>query len=280
HICAFALFAGLTAWIMGPQFSAAPSQDIWALMWLLVGGVTIVLWSIGLLPWRNWVLIVRAEWVSIGCATIVGSVAWAAGSLAQDLWYPLGVYTLRVVLWLFGLFNVKTISNMTKLTIGSHGFEVSVLPGCSGYEGIGFVLVFLSVYLWHFRDKLRFPHALAILPLGAGSIWMLNAVRIAVLILIGSSGWPNIALGGFHSQAGWLSFNAVGLGLVMITTRVPYLQTAQQTKSSLIENVDPTTAYLAPFLLITAVAMVTGAFSAGFEWLYPFRVIAAGIALW
>jgi len=43
---------------------------------------------------------------------------------------------------------------------------------------------------------------------------------------------------------------------------------------------DPTTAYLMPFLAITATAMLTSALSAGFEWLYPIRVVAAGVALW
>jgi len=41
-----------------------------------------------------------------------------------------------------------------------------------------------------------------------------------------------------------------------------------------------TTAYLMPFLAITATAMLTSALSAGFEWLYPIRVVAAGVALW
>jgi membrane protease YdiL (CAAX protease family) len=43
---------------------------------------------------------------------------------------------------------------------------------------------------------------------------------------------------------------------------------------------DPTTAYLAPFVAITATAMLTGALSAGFDWLYPVRVITTGAVLW
>jgi len=43
---------------------------------------------------------------------------------------------------------------------------------------------------------------------------------------------------------------------------------------------DPTAAYLAPFAAITATAMMTGAFSAGFDWLYPLRVFVAIAVLW
>ena len=79
---------------------------------------------------------------------------------------------------------------------------------------MGLILTFLGIYLYLFRKELRFPGALVLLPLGAVVIWMLNAVRIVALIAIGTSGWREIALGGFHSQAGWLLFNAVGLTFV------------------------------------------------------------------
>ncbi len=39
-------------------------------------------------------------------------------------------------------------------------------------------------------------------------------------------------------------------------------------------------AYLAPLILLTATAMITGAFSSGFDLLYPARILVAGIALW
>jgi CAAX prenyl protease-like protein len=43
---------------------------------------------------------------------------------------------------------------------------------------------------------------------------------------------------------------------------------------------DPTTAYLAPFVAILATAMITGALSAGFDWLYPLRVFVVAFVLW
>ena len=54
------------------------------------------------------------------------------------------------------------------------------------------------------------------MPLGTVAIWLANVVRITALIAIGTWFSADIAAGGFHSQAGWIAFNAVGLGLVLL----------------------------------------------------------------
>jgi CAAX prenyl protease-like protein len=106
---------------------------------------------------------------------------------------------------------------------------------------------------------------------------LLNAVRITALILIGNAGAEQIAVGGFHSQAGWIAFNAVALGFSVIARRLPWFTTLKRTEVSA-EN--PTATYLLPFLSILAAGMIAAAASAGFEWLYPLRFVAAGGVLW
>ena len=44
-------------------------------------------------------------------------------------------------------------------------------------------------YLWLFRHRLRFPHALVLRPVGTAIIWLANAVRIAAPVAIGPAGW-------------------------------------------------------------------------------------------
>jgi len=83
-----------------------------------------------------------------------------------------------------------------------------------------------------FRKDRRFPKALLLLPVGAIAIWILNVFRIAALVMIGASGWLEVAKGGFHSQAGWLSFNAVSLGLVAITMRGGYFMKSRDAAPS------------------------------------------------
>ena len=103
--------------------------------------------------------------------------------------------------------------------MGTGAFHVEVAPECSGYEGIGLIWVFLSAYLWFFRRTLRFPQALWLLPVGTVVIWLANVARIVALVAVGAWVSPAVALGGFHSQAGWLAFNAVALGLVAVSRR-------------------------------------------------------------
>ena len=112
-------------------------------------------------------------------------------------------------------------------------------------------------------------------------MYLLNAVRIAALVLIGNAGAREIALGGFHSQAGWIAFNLVALGFSIAARRTPYF-TVKQAEAvpdhRMGEN--PTAAYLVPFLTILGAGMLSGALSANFEWLYPLRFFAAAGALW
>ena len=137
--------------------------------------------------------------------------------------------------------------------LGTRGFSVNIAPTCSGLEGVGLLLAFLGIYLWVFRRELRFPAALVLLPIGAVSIWLLNALRIVLLIVIGSSGWREIALGGFHSQAGWLTFNFVALGFVALVNRTGwFMKSRQEDRPSPAD--DSTAAYLAPFVVVLATA--------------------------
>ena len=69
---------------------------------------------------------------------------------------------------------------------GTEKFQVLILAGCSGYEGIIIEISLLTFYIINIRDSLRLPNALLILPLAGMAMFCLNAMRIAVLILIGT----------------------------------------------------------------------------------------------
>src|SRR5262249_45612215 len=152
--------------------------------------------------------------------------------------------------------------------VGTPAFQVRMAPECCGYEGIGLIWIFLGAYLWLYRRHLRFPRALLLLPAGAALIWLANAVRITALIALGTWASPAVARGGFHSQAGWLAFNAVGLGLVAVSHRVGFWARPGARPAA---GADATAAYLMPFLALVLVGMLAKAFSEAPERLYPFR---------
>jgi len=280
HLLAVALFARVTAIVMNRGFPSAPHQGRWALGWLLAGALTLVLWALTMWSRSVWLEAAQETRRGLLWGSVAGTAAWGTGFFTEEFWRPLAGYTFTVVRWMVGLIYAETFADPGRLEVGTPTFSVGITPQCSGYEGIGLIVAFLGAYLWLSRKTLRFPNALILLPIGAAAVWILNSVRIATLIVIGTSGWPQVALGGFHSQAGWLAFNAVGLGLVAITIRGRYFATTTMPDDAVTSGHDPTPAYLGPFLAIVAASMITGAMSAGFDWLYPVRVIAAAAVLW
>jgi exosortase E/protease (VPEID-CTERM system) len=142
---------------------------------------------------------------------------------------------------------------------------------------MGLITAYLGGYLILFRRDLRFPHALFLIPLGLAAIWVVNVGRIAVLILIGDRVSPTLAIGGFHSQAGWLGFNLVALTLVFFVHHSSFCRKVPNAH----ERVPSSTgAYLSPLLAAVTVKMLSEAFVTNPAVLYPARVLVAGLLLW
>lgn len=156
----------------------------------------------------------------------------------------------------------------------------STSPSCSGYEGFGLVAAVIGCYLWLGRHALRFPAALLLLPIALIASWVLNVLRIAALIAVGAEGWPVIAVGGFHTKAGWLAFNAVALGVILLSRSTSvFVRKSSEPPAGRRSN--PAAPLLVPFLAVVAVAMVAGAASTGgVDRLYAVRVAVAGLVLW
>ncbi|MBX9578867.1 MAG: exosortase E/protease, VPEID-CTERM system [Gemmataceae bacterium] len=163
--------------------------------------------------------------------------------------------------------------------LGTGAFVVRIAPQCSGYEGMGLVLAFVGGYLWVNRYSLRLPHALLLLPLGVGLAWAANTARIVALVLIGTWGSREVALGGFHSHAGWLAFTGIALGVGAAAQGCGLFRRPAAAPTTPAAG-PPTAAYLLPFLALVAAAMLSAAFTAGFDRWYPARVAVAGGLLW
>ncbi len=118
-----------------------------------------------------------------------------------------------------------------------------------------------------------------LLPLGAAAAVAANGVRVALLVLVGASGRPELAFGGFHSKLGWLLFVGIALASVAAAERLPLLRRAgaRGPEPALPEGAG---AFLAPFLAMLATALVTSAWAAGpLDRAYGARVVAGGLAL-
>jgi exosortase E/protease (VPEID-CTERM system) len=279
YVAELALFIGfvpLTAVVFEGQFEVANGALWHSLWWLLVLAIIGASCCV-VLPPQAWLTLIQRQWFLILGAVSIGGLAWGAGQATDELWIPLGKSTLWLVSEFLNLLTADVVLGPGEFVIGTSRFSVEIAAACSGYEGIGLASIFVGTYLWWRRTDLRWPNAWLLLPMAIGLIWLCNGLRLAGLILIGSWGWREIALGGFHSQAGWLAFNAVALGLVVASQHSRFFSVNVFREPSA-RSASTTGAYLMPLLALVATLMVTSAMSSGFDWLYPLRVVAvAGV---
>jgi exosortase E/protease (VPEID-CTERM system) len=279
HFVAFSIFVYVTArlFIVAPEVVQHPSP--WLMVWTISGASTLLLWCFALAPvhcWRH--LLQQTSW-GLLWASLFGVGAWASGQLMYAFWSSLTAVTFWCVRHLLGLLYADIVYQTAQNVLGTPTFRVAIAPTCAGYEGIGLITLLLILYLYLFRDNLRFPQAFLLLPIGALGIWMANVVRLTTLIAIGTSVSRAVAVGGFHSQAGWIAFLLVGLGIITVTHRRQWF--ALPTTASLTtEGPSWVAAMLVPLLALLATSLVTSAVSSGFDWLYPLRVVVTSAALW
>jgi exosortase E/protease (VPEID-CTERM system) len=242
--------------------------------------VTLIALLLAAAPRRHWLNLARAEWRALTAGVAAGILAWSGGLVAQGTWDQLTGLTLWAVERLLTALSSSVYIDQAAAQIGLGSFIVEIDRSCSGYEGVALVLVFVTIYLWLFRTKLRFPWAFLLLPIGVIAIWVANVLRIATLIIIGAAISPDIALGGFHSQAGWIGFIVVALGLIAIAHR-HLLATPSGGQSAVgVGQSNLVLALIAPLMAQLACSMLISAFSVGFAWLYPLGVIATAAVLW
>ena len=250
---------------------------------LLATGASLALLAAPPSAWRR---LLTAAPTEIALALAVGCVAVGAGRAAQESWHSLSSATLWLSHWFLNLYEPTTSLDSEQRIIAVGNFAVQVWDSCSGYEGLALVATVLPIYFWAFRRHLRFPHVLLLLPIGMAAIWTLNALRIAVLVSIGSHVSPEIALQGFHSQAGWIGFLIVMLTIVAASRRIAFFSALPvhnsrcPTKPVPMSGAQSSLEFLAPFIALVAASILASAFAPHDQWLYAVKVAAVGATLW
>ncbi|MEQ8484076.1 MAG: exosortase E/protease, VPEID-CTERM system [Pseudomonadales bacterium] len=279
HLAAAAAFFAATAVVFSvPSVLTAAQYPMGVTVWLLTGMALATTWAHALAPWSFWCVLVRAEWPTLAMGLLAGAVASLFAASSQSLWDPLAYAALRLSHATLALVYDDVYLDLDTLALGVKDFVVLVGAPCSGYEGIGLISVFTALYLFMFRREFRFPRALLLLPAGIVVIWLFNVLRIVVLIMLGAEMSPEIALGGFHSQAGWVSFLLVSLGLLLVMHRTGFAAAAAEPTKRIPVRQSLPAATLAPLLALLAVALATGLVSADIDLLYGLRVLA-GVAV-
>lgn len=256
------------------------------LLW--VPGMALLL--TGLLGWlapvARWRVFLREAGPTLSVVVVAGALAPALAARLQPIWRIelIADATFSAVTGMIRVLGYDVIADPVRKHIGSQDFLIAVAPACSGLEGIALVTIFVSLYLWLFRQDLRFPRALLLYPMGIAASALLNVVRIAALLIIGLEGHPQLAVGGFHSHAGWVMFTLVALGIIAVAQKLPWLhrQSAQPVASRPLPPLrqDPVAARILPFAIFMLTAVVAPAISQNPAMFYPIRVLLLGAVIW
>lgn len=262
--------------------------------------IAIALVALACVPLSAWMEALRRTNLSWVYAILAGALAWFVRYPARSLWSAsaslpgrmLQGVTFHSVHAVLRLFQHNVVVDPANFTLGTPQFTVIIAEACSGVEGLGLVLVFTIIWLWYYRSESRFPQAILLIPCALIAVWCLNILRIVALICIGSAGAEDVAMVGFHSQAGWIAFTAVAFAFSMATRRLSWVRRYASMPTSspdlptlsapTVESAESpaTAAYLVPFLAILGATFVSKAVSGYFEWLYPLRFLAAALPIW
>ncbi len=232
--------------------------------------------------------VIRAEWMSIAGGVLLAILGRYLGnivikSLENISWDgQMSRMTLEAVSTLLRIQFPNIQVDAPNLIIKVDGFAVRVMSGCSGIEGILLVTSFLSIYMFVFRRELKMSRAIWLIPLSVICSWLLNVVRIAVLVALGVAFSPEVAMKGFHSHAGWIFFLVLAAIFSLTLRSKFFLRLASAEKSEVAISraiLDRITAFYIPLLTLLAATLISSALSPEFQWLYPLRVVATGIAL-
>lgn len=264
-----------------------PSFICWSVgMTMMLVGLALVL-----APVQRWSAFLRGNWTSLLPVVAVGAIAPSFATIIRPLWHldTITDVTFDAVTRAIRLLGYEVEASAEHKVIGAGDFYINVAPQCSGVEGFALVTLFVALYLGLFRQELRFPRALLLFPIGLAASAFFNVVRIAVLLAIGLEGNPELAVGGFHSHAGWLMFTLVALGIIALASAVPALQ-----KHPVSDKTDPnkaklaapapffqdqTVAFILPFAVFMFSALLATALTASPALFYPARVVLMTLVL-
>ncbi len=236
-------------------------------IWLPILAGFFFSWLACLVRPHRWLEIARCWWrwwlfgLGAGCLSIFLSKALAR------CWYALPTTTLWATERWLRLFFDHVVVDRETCYIGCKGFGVKVYAFCSGYEGMALIACYVFCYLWLKREQLKFPLALALLPVSMLLSFAANSVRLALLVTIGALVSPELANEGFHFRAGWLTFVLLGVALVVLVERQGWLHKERVPRRSV------ALPYLMPLLVLLISMMVTLTFSGDFDFYYPLRVM-------
>ena len=276
HVLLVVVLVALSRNLYTPQVLLLSFAAI-IVLWAAIAVAAVLIAFRTMAPWSSW----RRAAINLGSIWIYAFIAAVASAVimqwSEHLWEPTARVTFYLVGGMLRPLVPALVTEPAALIFRTNHFAVQIAEGCSGLEGVGLMSVFCGAWLLYFRNEYRFPRALVLIPIGLVLVFVLNLFRIAAFVLIGDAGYAEVAIYGFHSQAGWIGFNLAAGAVVVISRKIRWWQERPPVPRPLEDN--PTAAYLMPFLAVIAAGVIARTLSSGFELWYGLRLIAGLVLL-
>lgn len=162
------------------------------------------------------------------CVTSIVPLILLAFNIAfrNPLWHGLCnavSSTVHAMLRITGFSSMLEYSSSSTPVVGTDQFHVKIFMGCSGMEGImafEVCYVALVIFSWARINRIR---AIAGFFIGIAAMYMMNAIRIYVLILIGHYGGSERAVQLWHSQGSTVFYAISLIGLLILLEKWVFL---------------------------------------------------------
>lgn len=278
HLGLFGVFLLSNVWLF--IRASAGQTAVAAMVWALCGALSVAS-LVRVLAGKSIKNVVTVGFDLLRAGMLLGLIAAVAGFGTRPIWpwiaeRTLGFSATLLRLMVNGRHAVSVDAGTAILRIDD--FAVAIAPGCSGIEGATLTSVFVAGYLYRYRSVLRYPRAFLLVPICVLTSLLANILRISLLALVGGTFSPQVALGGFHTQAGWLIFCLIALGVAFASRKIPWFSKSSEPATK--DTFNPTAPYCIPLIALLSAAMATGMLVQGFDYLYPVRIVAAGFVVW
>ncbi|MBK8816062.1 MAG: archaeosortase/exosortase family protein [Methylococcaceae bacterium] len=231
HLLFFAAFLILSTLIFTSGIRPDYLTAFWFVCWMSGGVIAFILLLLTLAPSTFWLTITRRYRINLLAGALLGILTNAIFDLfarqeaplaQQALWTYLSGLTLQITYSILKLVfaDNELIYEPDSMVIGTDVFPVEITYACSGIEGVSLITGFLAVYLFLFHKQLHFPAVLWLFPIGIIAIWFTNAIRIALLVILGHFYSAEVAGSAFHAQAGWIAFTLIAVCLIVLVHRM------------------------------------------------------------
>lgn len=288
NIAFYLAFFKLSLVVFDPEKAASTGLQF---LWLGSVALTLLSWCYFTFTLHSLLEFCQRNIKLILISIIAAVLVIAINFYAYQLWVPLSTITLYSSYWILSSFFDLTFMEASSYYLGVRYFVVEISAMCSGLEGLVISMFTTGAYLFFLRRELRFPVAFLLIPIAIIISILFNILRITVLVIIGAFYSPDIAIGGFHSVAGWIAAIFVAAMIVFIFSNLSFFNKAdieqdKQPKNSIEDsNPDLAWAMLLPFILFLFITLVSQIFlekadgTFHFNYLYPIKAIVGAAAL-